>query len=84
MFSTPEPILRALVGPLPKNDRGHELDLGTRAFLRTVAGARASKKDLGAMRLHRPSWDRTLPMTNPPPWKYTQIGSGVPSGGWGS
>lgn len=50
IFSTPEPILRAIVGPLPKNDRGHELDLGTRAFLRTVAGARASKKDLGAMR----------------------------------
>lgn len=52
MFSAPPPLLRALVGPLPRNDRGHELDLPTRAFLRTVAGAREpiGARGLEAMR----------------------------------
>jgi acetyl esterase len=51
-LSTPEPILRNLVGPLPRNDRGHELDLGTRAFLHTVARVRrpAVARTIAAMR----------------------------------
>lgn len=36
LLSTPEPVLRRVTGECPRNDRGHELDVSTNAFLRTV------------------------------------------------
>lgn len=52
VLSTPAPVLRPLVGPLPRNDRGHALDLGVSAFLRTVAvrRGRASARPIAALR----------------------------------
>jgi acetyl esterase len=51
-FSAPEPILRPMLGKLPRNDRGHELDPGIGAFLRTVASRRRPphERGLAAMR----------------------------------
>jgi acetyl esterase len=51
-FSIPEPLLRRVAGRVPKNDRGHELDLGIGAFLSTVGRTRpaAGKRPVSAMR----------------------------------
>ncbi|WP_157070376.1 alpha/beta hydrolase [Sandaracinus amylolyticus] len=40
VLASPEPLLRSMLGELPRNDRGHELDLGVGAFLRGVAAQR--------------------------------------------
>ena len=36
-LSAPEPLLRPLLGPPPRNDRGHQLDFGVSAFLRVAS-----------------------------------------------
>jgi acetyl esterase len=39
-LSVPEPILRSLLREVPRNDRGHELDLPTGAFLSAIGSVR--------------------------------------------
>ncbi|MDQ3036123.1 MAG: alpha/beta hydrolase [Myxococcota bacterium] len=48
----PAPFLRGLTGPVPKSDRGHDLDLSTHALLRVVLSGRepAASRGVGFMR----------------------------------
>jgi acetyl esterase len=50
VFSAPEPVLRRFIGVVPRNDRGHELDLPTGAFLHTVGRGRHPMRALTALR----------------------------------
>ncbi|UJR79061.1 alpha/beta hydrolase [Sandaracinus amylolyticus] len=52
-LSTPAPVLRRMLGPAPRNDRGSPLDLQTQVILRLLAERRDSPYQLGAPRMRR-------------------------------
>ncbi len=63
LLATPEPLLRSVLGELPRNDRGHELDPGVAAFLRTVV-ARRPKTSLRALTELRDEMNHRAPLAD--------------------
>jgi acetyl esterase len=65
-LATPPALLRRVLGPPPRNDRGHELDVQVHALLRAMVSRRPPPAELGVGRVRR-DFDVQTPLVDLPP-----------------
>ncbi len=69
----PDAVLRSLLGPMPENDRGIELDLQTAALLRGMTLAGFDRIEQGSIEKARKLMDRSTPLVDVPRLQQVEL-----------